>query len=192
MEVSDGQVTRILHAMRDGDSAAAQQLFPLVYAELHRLAQHYMRRERRDHTLQPTALINEAFLRLAPEAIDWQDRQHFIAIAATTMRRVLVDHARAHHAQQRGGNLQRVELEDAQVAIEDRTFEVLAVDQALTRLQEQNPRQARIIELRYFAGLTLEEVAVLLGIAERTVKRDWALARIWLLREMGGPPSSLS
>lgn len=180
------EVTVLLKAMHDGEPEAADRLLPLVYAELHSLARGYMRRERGDHTLQPTALINEAFLRLASNERDWENRQHFIAVAATVMRRVLVDHARAHAAQMRGGELQRVEFEDQFPAGDVRPIDVLAVDQALERLQAIEPRQARIVELRYFAGLTVEEIAALLNIAVRTVKRDWALARVWLHTELTG------
>jgi RNA polymerase sigma factor (TIGR02999 family) len=143
-----------------------------------------MHRERKDHTLQPTALINEAYLRLAREDIDWQNREHFIGVAANVMRRVLVDHARARNAAMRGGGLVRVELEDNVAVSEERSDEVLLLDDALTRLEALNPRQARVVELRYFGGLSVEQVASILGVAPRSVKRDWALARIWLFKEI--------
>ncbi len=183
---SDADVTQILHAMRSGDPAAAEQLLPLIYAELHRLAASYMRRERKDHTLQPTALINEAYLRLAKEDLEWQNREHFIGVAANVMRRVLVDHARAHNAGIRGGGLRRVELEEGLAFSEERSSELLSLDEALSRLARVSLRQARIVELRYFGGLTVEEVAALLSIAPRSVKRDWSLARIWLHKELCG------
>ena len=184
MSIPDGQVTVLLKAMKGGDSSAAGRLFPLVYQELHRLAETYMHRERKDHTLQPTALINEAYLRLAREDIDWQNREHFIGVAANVMRRVLVDHARARNAAMRGGGLVRVELEDNVAVSEERSDEVLLLDDALTRLEALNPRQARVVELRYFGGLSVEQVASILGVAPRSVKRDWALARIWLFKEI--------
>ena len=184
MTSNDGEVTQLLKAMNSGDLSAVERLLPLVYSELHRLASSYMRRERQDHTLQPTALINEAYLRLAREDLDWQNREHFFGVAATVMRRVLVDYAREHKAQRRGGNLRRVELEDAFAVCEDRIEEMLALDEALNQLTEVNPRQARVVELRYFGGLSVEQIAAVLGIAARSVKRDWALARIWLFNAL--------
>jgi RNA polymerase sigma-70 factor, ECF subfamily len=188
MASDGGEVTQLLKAMNDGDRAAADRLLPLVYAELHRLATSYMRRERQDHTLQPTALINEAYMRLAKEDLDWQNREHFIGIAAHVMRRVLVDYARSHKAQIRGGELRRVELEEGLAISVERTEETLALDEALNRLTEVNPRQAKVVELRYFGGLSMEQIAAALAIAPRTVKRDWALARIWLFKELRKNP----
>ena len=179
-----GDVTVLLKALRAGDADAAEKLLPLVYTELHRLAKSYMRRERPDHTLQPTALINEAYLRLAKENVDWQSREHFIGLAAHVMRHVLVDYARAHRAEMRGGNQQRVEMRDDLAIAPERLEEVLQIDEALGRLGKKNARQARVVELRYFGGLSVEQIGDLLGIAPRSVKRDWALARIWLLREL--------
>ena len=179
-----GEVTQLLQAISGGDASAADRLLPLVYAELHRLAAAYMRRERRDHTLQPTALINEAYLRLAKEGLDWQGRDHFIGIAASVMRHVLVDHARAHKAQARGGGLQRVELEDDLAISAQRSDEVLSLDAALTKLGKVNPRQAQVVELRYFGGLSVEQIAGVLKVSPRSVKRDWALARVWLFQEL--------
>ena len=184
MSIPDGQVTVLLKAMKSGDPSAADKLFPLVYQELHRLAAAYMHRERKDHTLQPTALINEAYLRLAREDIDWQNHKHFIGVAANVMRRVLVDHARAHKAAMRGGGFVRVELADNIAISEERSNEVLMLDDALTRLEALNPRQAKVVELRYFGGLSVEQVASILGVAPRSVKRDWALARVWLFKEI--------
>ena len=184
MEASPGEVTQILKAMRSGDAKAVEDLFPLVYAELHRLARAYMRRERPDHTLQATALINEAYLRLVREEVDWNSRSHFIGVAANVMRRVLVDYARAHKANRRDGGLKRVELHEDLAVYADQLKEVELIDEALTRLAELNPRQARVVELRYFGGLSVEEIAALLEIAPRSVKRDWSLARIWLFREL--------
>jgi RNA polymerase sigma-70 factor, ECF subfamily len=184
MSTREGEVTLLLRAMKSGDKTAAEKLLPLVYSELHRLARSYMRRERPDHTLQPTALINEAYLRLAHGDIDWQNRQHFIAVAATVMRRFLVDYARGHDAEMRGGDFQRVELSEVLAIAPERSEEVLAVNEALTALQAINPRQAQVVELRYFAGLSIEEVASTLNISPRSVKRDWMQARRWLFREI--------
>jgi RNA polymerase sigma-70 factor (ECF subfamily) len=184
MCAADGQITLLLRAMRGGDKSASEKLLPLVYNELHRLAESYMRRERPDHTLQPTALINEAYLRLAHDPVDWQSHEHFIGVAANVMRRVLVDHARARNAQMRGGDLQRVELEEGIAISQERSEEVLALDEALNHLEEVNPRQARVVELRYFAGLSVEEIGAILNMSPRSVKRDWALARIWLFQEI--------
>jgi RNA polymerase sigma-70 factor, ECF subfamily len=182
---NDGvQVTQLLKAMHAGDTRAAENLLPLVYAELHRLAKGYMRRERPDHTLQATALIHEAYLRLVGEDIDWNSRAHFIGLAANVMRRVLVDYARAHNAEQRGGGLQRVEMQDELAISAEQLDEVEHLDEALKKLEKENPRQARVVELRYFGGLSVEQIGALLQIAPRSVKRDWALARIWLFREL--------
>jgi RNA polymerase sigma factor (TIGR02999 family) len=184
MESGCGEVTQLLEAMHDGDPGAAERLLPLVYAELHRLAKAYMRRERPDHTLQATALINEAYLRLLGDDIDWKNRAHFIGLAAHVMRRVLVDYARAHKADRRAGGLQRVELRDDLALSPERLDEVTLLDDAMTRLAAHNPRQAHVVELRYFGGLSVEQIAELLDIAPRSVKRDWSLARIWLARDL--------
>lgn len=184
MDPDHGQVTQLLKALRTGDPVAAERLLPMVYAELHRLAASYMRRERPDHTLQPTALINEAYLRLVREDVDWNSRAHFIGLAAHVMRRVLVDHARAHRAEQRGGGLKRVELEEHIAVAPEKMEDLVELDEALGRLQEVSPRQARVVELRYFGGLSVEQIGAILGIAPRSVKRDWALARIWLFQEL--------
>lgn len=175
-----GQTTRLLKAMHAGDRAAAEKLLPLVYAELHRVAKAYMRRERPDHTLQPTALINEAYLRLVNEDVDWSSRAHFLGFAAHVMRRVLVDYARARNAEHRGGKLERIELEDQFAISPARLEQVSLLDDALNRLEQKNPRQAKVVELRYFGGLSMEEIGAVLDIAPRSAKRDWALARIWL------------
>jgi RNA polymerase sigma factor (TIGR02999 family) len=184
MDETRGQTTHLLKAMHDGDHAAAERLLPLVYAELHRVASAYMRRERPDHTLQPTALINEAYLRLIQEDVDWNSREHFVGFAAHVMRQVLVDYSRARNAQQRGGGLERVELQDQFAISPDKLEQVLLLDEALDRLEKTNPRQARIVELRYFGGLSVEQIGAMLDIAPRSVKRDWALARIWLFEEL--------
>jgi RNA polymerase sigma factor (TIGR02999 family) len=177
-------VTALLQSMRAGDPEAGRKLYPLVYDELHRLAAAYMRRERPDHTLQPTALIHEAYLRLTRDkALEPQNRAHFIAIAATVMRRVLVDHARRHNAGVHGGGRNKVGLTES-IAAHERPDELVAVDEALERLEQIAPRQAKVVELRFFAGLSVEETAALLNVAPRSVKRDWALARIWLYQEI--------
>lgn len=192
MDTNDGQVTQLLKAMHDGDAQAAESLLPLLYGELHRLARAYMRRERPDHTLQATALIHEAYLRLVGEQVDWNSRAHFIGIAAQVMRRVLVDHARAHRADRRAGKLKRVELNDDLAVSAKQMNEIEDLDEALNRLAVVNERQARVVELRYFGGLSFDEIASLLEMAPRTVKRDWSLARIWLFRELrpGSSPGS--
>ena len=184
MGTDSGQVTQLLKAMRDGDPQAAEDLLPLVYAELHRLAKSYMRRERPDHTLQATALINEAYLRLVGEEIDWKNRAHFIGLSAKVMRRVLVDYARAHKAEQRGGGLQRVEMQEELAVAPEKLEEVQQIDELLEKLEKENPRQARVVELRYFGGLSFEEIGTLLQLTSRTAKSDWALARIWLMDQL--------
>jgi RNA polymerase sigma-70 factor (ECF subfamily) len=184
MHADDSQVTLLLKAMKNGDQSAAEKLLPLVYKELHRVAKSYMRRERPEHTLQPTALIHEAYLRLAHDDVDWQSRQHFIGVAANVMRRVLVDHARAHKAEMRGGGLERIEFEEGLAISKERSSEVIALHDALNRLELLNPRRAKVVELRYFGGLSVEEVAAVLDMSPRSVKRDWALARPWLFREI--------
>lgn len=184
MESNPGEVTRLLKAMRAGDASAAEDLLPLVYAELHRIAEAYMRRERPDHTLQATALINEAYMRLAGEPIDFEDRGHFIGVAAHVMRRVLVDYARQHNAERRAGGLQKVEMEDNLAISPERLDEVIFLDTAMEKLKEKSPRQAQVVELKYFGGLSVEQIAASLGVAPRSVKRDWSLARIFLYREL--------
>ncbi len=186
-----GDVTLLLRAMKNGDEQAAEQLLPLVYKELHRLAKAYMRRERSDHTLQPTALINEAYLRLARENVDWQSRQHFIGFAANVMRHLLVDHARAHNAERRAGELDRVELEEGFMMSRERSKEVIALHDALGTLEQVDPRQAKVVELRYFGGFSVEEIGEILEISPRSVKRHWALARIWLFKHMAAPDADM-
>jgi len=184
MDPLPGEVTRLLKAMHDGDSAAAEDLLPLVYAELHRIASAFMRRERSGHTLQPTALINEAYLRLVGEDIEWTNRAHFIGLTAHIMRRVLVDYARQHNAERRAGGLKRVQLDDNLAISPERLDEVLFLDGAMAKLAAKSPRQARVVELRYFGGLSVEQIAEILNVAPRSVKRDWALARIFLFAEL--------
>jgi RNA polymerase sigma-70 factor (ECF subfamily) len=158
---------------------------PLVYNELRRVARRYLRSERPDHTLQPTALVHEAYIRLLGQReIMWQNRAHFFGVAAQLMRRILVDHARAHQAEKRGGHKQKVPLDEALEYTADKSAELVALDEALDRLAARDPRQARVVELRFFAGLTEQETAELLGISVRTVKRDWDVARAWLYKEI--------
>lgn len=179
--------TELLRAWSDGDEAALEQLVPLVETELHRLAHAYMRRERKGHTLQATALVNEVFLRLAHTANPrWQDRAHFVGIAARLMRRVLVDHARARGYRKRGGGGQRVPLENVALITPEPEVDVIAVDRALEAFAKIDPRKSQIVELRFFGGLTVEETADVLGISVKTVKRDWRVAKLWLSRELQG------
>jgi RNA polymerase sigma-70 factor, ECF subfamily len=169
------------------DRQSVDSLLPLVYQELRRLAASYLRRERPGQTLQPTALVNEAYLRLLKDRPDrWQNRAHFCAIAAHSMRQILIERARARHAQKRGGERARVTLDDALVAGGERSIDLLALDEALERLAAMDPEQARLIELRFFGGLTVEETAEEMGISPATVKRHWAVARAWLARELEG------
>jgi RNA polymerase sigma factor (TIGR02999 family) len=183
-------VTTLLRAWSDGDDGALEQLLPLVEAELRRLARTYMGRERREHTLQTTALVNEAFLRLIDaRRVRWQDRAQFIGISARLMRRVLVDHARARGYRKRGGGAQRVTLHEGMAVSSDPALDVVALDRALEALASIDPRKGRIIELRFFGGLTVEETAEVLRVSPDTVKRDWRLAKLWLLRELEGTRS---
>lgn len=192
MDPAHGEVTGLLHALRRGDQPAREKLFRLVYSELHRLARSYMRRERANHTLQPSALINEAYIRMADASIDWESRAHFIQIAATAMRRILVDHARAHMAAVRGGHMQQVEWDEALGVPAERSPDLIALDGALQRLETINPRQAKVVELHYIGGLSFEEIGGVLEMSPRTAKRDWAMARLWLFNEIGPPPASPS
>jgi RNA polymerase sigma factor (TIGR02999 family) len=177
-------VTEILLAWRGGNEEALKQLMPMVYDELRRLAARYMRNERREHTLQATALVNEAYIRLVDMKVTWQDRAHFFAVAARLMRRLLVDHARGHHRAKREGDAAAISLEDAIEVPSGPALNVLAVDEALTRLAEFDPRKSEILELRYFGGLNNDEVAEALGISRATVQRDLRLAKAWLGREL--------
>jgi len=182
-----GELTGLLRAWREGDGAALDELLPLVYAELRRIAAQRMRGERGGHTLQPTALVHEAFLRLVGQPIDWRDRGHFFAVASRAMRRVAVDHWRAGAALKRGGEGPHVELGDAaEPAVAPKSVDVMALDAALTRLERLNAQQARVVELRYFAGLSLEEVADVLDRSRASVFRDWRAAKTWLFRELSG------
>lgn len=178
-------VTELLLNWSRGDLEAREALMPLVYDELRRLAASCLRRERPDHTLQPTALVNEAYLRLVEERnVSWQSKSHFFGVSAKLMRRILVDHARGHLAEKRGSGMPKVGLTEAIAMSKERPAELLVLDESLTRLAELDPQQARIVELRIFAGLTVEETSQLLNISPATVKRDWSVAKAWLLREV--------
>lgn len=185
MGTASSDVTGLLKAWQGGDAAALARLTEQVYAELHRIAHRYMRDERRADTLQTTALVNEAYLRLADAtAIEWGERAQFFALAAQMMRRILVDAARARGAQKRGGGAQPVELDETALVSGTPDQALLALDDALTTFAQAAPRQARVVELRYFGGLTEDEIAAALAISARTVRRDWELAKAWLLREL--------
>lgn len=175
--------TRLLAESRNGDQHATQVLFPLVYDELRRVSAHLLRRERADLTLQPTALVHEAYLRMVDQTrVDWQSRAHFLAIAAQMLRRVLVDHARAKHRAKRGSGRIVLSLQDAPGPAPN--LDVLALDEALSELARIDPQQSRVVECRFFAGISIEETAASLGISPATVKRDWAVARAWLYRRL--------
>ena len=191
MSSQEDDVTELLAAWSNGDEAARDKLMPLVYDELRRLAGRYLRSERPDHTLQTTALVHEAYLRLIDQRdVQWQNRAHFFAISAQLMRRILVDHARSHHAHKRGGDIRPLPIEEAAELFHVRDAEMLALDDALTSLEAIAPRQCRIVELRFFGGLTEKETAHVLGIAGITVKRDLRIAKAWLRREIAGATSS--
>jgi RNA polymerase sigma-70 factor, ECF subfamily len=185
MGTSTGGVTLLLREVARGDQEALARLMPLVYAELRRLAAHCMRNERGDHTLQPTALVHEAYLRLTGRrSPNWQNKAHFFAVAAQAMRRVLVDHARGHLRQKRGAGDAKVSLDDVFLFTEEKSEELLALDESLDRLATLDPRQSRVIEMRFFAGLELKEIAGVLDISEKTVKRDWQTGKLWLHGEL--------
>ena len=185
MESASPNVTQLLAAWSDGNQSARDELIPLVYAELHRVAQNYLRRERRGHTLQSSALVHEAFLRLVDQRVAWRNRAHFFGIAAQLMRRILVDYARSRGNEKHGGDQLHLELDDALDAAAERDADLVALDDALTDLAAIDPQQSRVIELRYFGGLTIEETAEALGLSDTTVEREWRLARAWLRRELG-------
>lgn len=180
-----GEVTQLLKELSVGNREAEEKLFPLVYNQLRRLAAARMRRERPDHTLQPTALVHEAYLKLNEQRkVSWKNRAQFYAVAARVMRRILIDHAREIKASKRGGG-QKIPLEAWMAYSADTSGELLAIDQALTRLAERDPRPSQVVELRFFGGCSEEEIAGILGISVRTVKRDWRIARAWLYTELG-------
>ena len=179
------EVTVFLKAWSDGDRAAADSLLQLVYKEMRKLAASYLQKQRPDHTLQPTALVHEAYLKLIDTSeINWQDRAHFFAVAAQTMRNILVDHARKVNADKRGGDARKIQLDEAVGLSKKQDVDLIDLDGCLTKLAQQDEKQSRIIELRFFGGLTIEETAEVLKISPATVKREWAMARAWLFRQM--------
>jgi RNA polymerase sigma-70 factor, ECF subfamily len=184
---SRAHVTELLLAWGSGDRAALDELVPIIHEELRRLARHQMRGERDNHTLQTTALVNEAFLRLVDlQRIRWQDRTHFLALSARLMRRILVDHARSRSYQKRGGGAANVTLDEALVASPERGIDLVALDDALEDLARVDARKSQVVELRFFGGLSVEETAEALKVSPETVTRDWRLAKVWLLREISG------
>lgn len=184
-ESSPNEITEQLIAWSKGDEAALEQLIPAVYQELRRMADHYLRGEDSGHSLQPTALVHEAYLRLIDQTkVEWQNRAHFFGVAAQMMRRILIDHAKAKHRVKRGGTAIKVMLDENVNFTQERASELLALDDALQTLARMDERKSRIVELRYFGGLTVEETAQVLGISDKTVMRDWNLAKAWLYREL--------
>ena len=181
------EVTQVLVAWNAGDPNASERLMPIVYDELRRLARQYLQRERSDHTLQATGLVHEAYLRLVDQSsLSWQNRAHFFAVAAKVMRRILVDHARSHRAEKRGGDREKLEFDEALLPSGERAVDLIALDEALRELERLDARQSQIVELRFFGGLTNEEIGEALDISPRTIKREWRLAKAWLRREISG------
>jgi len=179
------EVTMLLSALTKGEDGAASKLMPVVYAELRRLAGSYMRRERSDHTLQATALVHEAYLKLIEQrAVNWQSRAHFFGVAAQLMRRILIDYARGHTRDKRGGEQKKVSLDEVLLFSEQQSDKLLAVDDSLNLLEKIDARQARVVELRFFGGLSVEEAAEVLGVSPKTVKRDWSVAKAWLYADL--------
>ena len=187
MPAPPSEVTQLLVRWRGGDRKALDSLLPLVYDELRRIARHYLQGERTGHTLQSTALVNEAYVRMvAQDFPQWQNRAHFFAVAAQLMRQILVDYARSHRAAKRGGEVYKVALDEAEEQPFTPDVDVLALDQALKELAEMDRQQSRVVELKFFAGLSIEDTAEVLGVSASTVKRDWITARAWLYRELHG------
>ncbi|MBS1830152.1 MAG: sigma-70 family RNA polymerase sigma factor [Acidobacteria bacterium] len=181
-------ITLLLQKVGQGDKGSESALLELVYSELHRLASSYMRRERKDHTLQPSALVNEAYVKLiGAQDVPWQNRGHFYAAAARVMRNILIDYARTRAAERRGGAPVRAPLREDMLMVEEDPDRFLLLDAAMDRLEQLDPRQAKVVELRFYGGLNVEETAAALDISEKTVKRDWAVARAWLEAEIAGP-----
>jgi len=179
------QITELLAEWREGNQSALDELYPLVYDELHRLARRYMSKERKDHTLQTTALINEAYVRMVDQKnVNWANRSHFFAISAQIMRRILIDHARRHAYAKRGGGAQQVSLEEVAALVPEQGRELMRLDEALKSLAERDPRRSQVVELRYFGGLNNEEIAGVLHVSENTVTRDWNMARAWLYQQL--------
>ena len=185
MDRTSAEVTRLLKDWTNGQEQALDRLVPQIHSELRKLAASYLRKERPDHTLQPTALVNEAFLKLIDQrAVKWQNRAHFFGIAAQAMRRILVDHARAHAADKRGGGVRKLPLDDALMISGKTDIDLLALDEALTRLAVIDPQQSRVVELRFFGGLTMDETAEVMRISLATVGREWRMAKAWLFAEI--------
>jgi RNA polymerase sigma factor (TIGR02999 family) len=185
------EITQLLAEWRDGNQAALDELYPLVYDELHRLARRYMSRERKGHTLQTTALINEAYVRLVDQRnVQWANRSHFFAISAQIMRRILIDHARRHAYAKRGGGARQVSLDETATMVHDDLAEFLRLDEALKSLAELDPRRSQVVELKYFGGLNNDEIAAVLKISKNTVIRDWNMARAWLHSQLTGSVAS--
>jgi len=183
-------VTQLLVSWSMGNQAALEELTPLVYGELHRLASAYLRRERPDHTLQSTALVHEAFLKLVNQRdVEWRNRAHFYGIAAQLIRRILVDYARSHHAEKRGSGAVKLSLDEAMAVPQKTELDLVGLDEALERLAQMDPRQNRIVELRFFAGLSIEETAEVMQLSPATIKREWNSARAWLFRELSRNPA---
>lgn len=181
----DPSVTVLLARWREGDRSALEELMPIVYGELRRVAASYLSGERNDHTLQPTALVHEAFIRLMGQTrVEWQNRAQFIGVAAQMMRRILVDHARAKHAEKRGGGAQMVDFDSIAVSDDEREYQLVALDDALRALATFDERQVKIVEMRFFGGLTIEETAQALDLSPATIKREWTIAKAWLHREL--------
>jgi len=179
-------ITELLHQWSSGKTEVAEELLPLIYDELHRRAAAFMRRERHNHTLQPTALVHEAYIKLIDQRNDdWNDREHFFAIASQVMRRILVDHARTRHRQKRGGSKDNLPLEDVLIAgADEANVDLIALDESMRKLAKLDPQQERLVELRYFGGLSLEEAAKAIGVSRATAAREWQVAKAWLHREM--------
>jgi RNA polymerase sigma factor (TIGR02999 family) len=179
-------VTQILQAWSEGDQSAPERLMPMVYQELRRLAGDYLRRERPDHTLQATALVHEAYLKLVDQSrVDWKNRAHFCGVAAQLMRRVLLEHARAHTAEKRGGRMEKLYLDETRELAQERAPDLIALDDALKSLASTFPRESEVVELKFFGGLEAKEIAEVLHISTKTVLRDWHFAKMWLCRELG-------
>ena len=184
-EFMENEVTQILRDWQSGDKSAAERLFPLVYDELKRQARKYLRRERVNHTLQPTALVHEAYLRLIDQTgLTAETRTHFFAVAARLMRQILVDHARTRNAEKRGGAAERFSIEDIEILPDQSAADLLELDEALQRLEAIDERKCRVVDLRFFGGLSENEIAEVLGVSEKTVRRDWHFAKLWLFREL--------
>ena len=189
-ELSSETVTRILQEWSHGDGGAAARLMPLVYEELRRRAAEYLRRERPDHTLQATALVHEAYLKMVDQSrANWKDRAHFSSVAAQLMRRILVQHARTHNAEKRGGKLEKIYLDETRELGSDRQPELVALDDALQAFGTAYPREGTVVELKFFGGMEANEIAEVLGVSEKTILRDWNFAKLWLRRELVGEPS---